>query len=777
MPVFAVTETMLYCPKCQQKYEEGTQRFCSNEGERLQRVPADDAATKTDSVFSTVLGRTLFDDTEQKPKPEKSKSGKAAAKTGLYKSFTPPATSKIFKAESETNQSLEIETPAAKQSPLTVNPEEIPSSRAPLGDRKTSPNDSAAISRENPQALLEQTVKERYFIVEEAGQDENSLAFLAEDKIVAGKKVLIKVLLNEDAPDDAASKLFAEERVSLSHFNHPNVANVIDSGELPEGKAFIVTEFVEGKSVKDVLKEEGQFNAARAARIVSQISHALGEVHRSGIVHRNLMPENIILTVWENGTEQVKLINFGVSKGELNKQNIFYKAPEQIERKPVNISGDVYSLAVVAYQMLTNRLPFKASSKKDFLKAQHAGFVLRPTDLRFDLPAATDEVLEKALAFNPAERFADARDFGDAFFNALVEGSSPGSEEAEKFNGITGEEIGKTGEDAKPALVKVFEIAENESEIETTPQKSETNTFSDISDLEIVDGTKEKTPDADVKAAKDLLWEKRSSEAPNAAGKSRNLLPFIGVALLTAAFFGVWYYWITRSVEPTITKNETAAAPILTDVPKAQTQISPNPSDEMEVPPAPRLIAPPPASVFFENSKQNVKGALLKNYLGFSLYYPKKWSRAESTNKFLDISKKSPTGIPIEQILIADYKSKGTFKADKETFPVLVENSNKDLKSIVPNYQTLSEGEVKINGWRGYEVKFQGAGAAAKGEKKLILWGRRLWIPAARPGTRNGFVITMLATSLSKEVTSVNDVGTKGELATILQTFEPNQNF
>lgn len=654
MRVFTVTEPMLYCPKCQQKYEEGTQRFCSAEGERLLRVPTENDAATTENVFSSVLGSALFDDAEEKAKPINPKSRKAKTNTGLYKSFAPPPTSKIFKAEPETDSPIETETQPEKQSPRIVKPDEAPPSQAPLGDRKTSPNGRAALSLENPLALVEQTVKGRYSIVEKVGQDENSLAFLAEDKIVAGRKVLVKVLMDEDAQDAAVKKLFAEERVSLSHVNHPNVAKVIDSGELPEGKPFIVTEYVEGNSVKDVLNESGQFNASRAARIVRQVAHALGEVHRSGIVHRNLTPENIILTVSENGAEQVKLINFGVSKGELNKQNILYKAPEQIERKPSNSAGDIYSLAVIAYQMLTSRLPFKASSKKDFLKAQHSGFVLRPTDLRFDLQPAADEVLEKALAFDVADRFTGARDFGDALFSAL---NVQNEEEAEKIEAAADKEI------TKPVSVKVFEIAENESEIETAPDALQENVISIVSDFEKIEEAKAKTPEAEVKATKDLRWEKRSSEPRKVASTSRSLFLFLGVALLTAGFFGVWYYWITRSIEQNQTTAQTVAPPVSTNVPQPQTQVSPNSSDDIEVPPPPRVVAAPPDSIFFENSKQNAKGELLSNYLGFSLYYPKDWTRSESKNKFIDVSKKTASGIPIEQMLVGYYESKGTFKA------------------------------------------------------------------------------------------------------------------
>jgi hypothetical protein len=102
--------------------------------------------------------------------------------------------------------------------------------------------------------------------------------------------------------------------------------------------------------------------------------------------------------------------------------------------------------------------------------------------------------------------------------------------------------------------------------------------------------------------------------------------------------------------------------------------------------------------------------------------------------------------------------------------------TSETLKKLIPNYQILSEGETRINGWKAYEVKFQGGGTMENGEK-LIVWGRRVFIPAARPGFKSGYEITMLATSLSPDVKSVDDVGAKGELATVLETFEPSPNF
>jgi hypothetical protein len=212
--------------------------------------------------------------------------------------------------------------------------------------------------------------------------------------------------------------------------------------------------------------------------------------------------------------------------------------------------------------------------------------------------------------------------------------------------------------------------------------------------------------------------------------------------------------------------------------------IAPAP-EEIEAPPPPRSIRQPENSIYFQNRQRKTSRRRLKNFLGFSLYYPKDWKLnkfeeekdSKSRSKFLDIAKDAPSGTPIEQFLVSYYNSKGTFKADAEIFQSLVNETNTTLKKIVPNYEMVSSGEITINnGWRAYEVKFKGTGKTANGEK-ITLWGRRMFMPTAIRGMKNGYVITLVATSLSNEVKGIDDVGVKGDLSSILETFEPNQSF
>ena len=183
---------------------------------------------------------------------------------------------------------------------------------------------------------------------------------------------------------------------------------------------------MDGFSLDEKLQILDNFSPLRTARIIRQASYALSEVHQNGILHRGLKPENIFLTISEAGTEQVKVTDFVVTNF-LNKQSLEslrYVSPEQLEGKLPNFASDIYSLAVIAFQMLTGRQPFSFSTADQLLKAQKAGLKMGASNLRLDISPTIDEVLEKALSYSPSDRYPKARDFGDALYNALTASSS-----------------------------------------------------------------------------------------------------------------------------------------------------------------------------------------------------------------------------------------------------------------------------------------------------------------------------------------------------------------
>lgn len=774
---------MFYCPKCRRTYEDGSQRFCSNDGGRL--LPALPATSKSGEgkkgVFSTLLGKTP----QKRPETDESLAPAPKfieAEQTIQTDFPPPPASEIFPFEpkakfefepkpvEETKPAAETK-PVAEIKPLTetkpaarlIKPSEIASGTASVGDRSVNPTGRPAISWEKPNVLLGQTVKGRYQVTEKIGQDEASISYLAQDKLSPEKKVIVRVLMEEDT-EDLASRIFAEERVSLSHLNHPNVAGLIDSGELLEGKPFIITEYVEGKSVKDKLQQTGQFNALRAARIVRQAAYALSEVHQNGVLHRNLKPENIILTVNEAGTELVKVTDFAVSDGRQLADNPAYKSPEQLEGKMPSFASDIYSLAVIAYQMLTNRLPFAASSVNDLIAAQKKGLSLKPTNLRLDLPnaeEAVDRILEKALAYKPSGRYPKARDFGDAFFNALANApNAPKTEEAENTSEI-------------PPLISADTPLED-IEIEFIDDEPEETGL--VAPAEPAVEEKIETED-NIKTPEDLPWEKRSPEPMKVASKSWMRVSVLGLIGLVLGLWAIWYYFLNQTNRPDFSAANQAATQENSNPPvenTGATNAGPALPPDIELPPAERKVLPPPNTEYFQNTRENLPGELATYYRGFSFYYPKGWVKTPGDKNFADVARTNENGIPIEQMLVSFYKSKGTFKADREGFPALIKETNKRLNEQIPNYRFISEGEKIINGgWKVYEMKFEGTIESNKGES-IRIFGRRLFMPAMRQGIKSGFVITMLATPLSPNVQSAEDVGEKGELRTILETFEPS---
>ncbi|HRH43223.1 MAG TPA: serine/threonine-protein kinase [Pyrinomonadaceae bacterium] len=758
MAVPALESKMLYCPKCSSSYQEGTQRFCTNDGSRLvTSSSATKSTTTSQGVFSSLLEKKPSSyDNDEKIVPKQRVAPPQTVRTEKPPAFKTNLSSKVFNSESFTQKREEKPIQVTKPVVRLIKPNEIASGTAEVGDRALNPTGRLALTWESPKVMIGQTVKGRYYVTELIGKDDSSLTYLAEDKIIANKEVVVRILM-EEKNDEFLSKIFAEERVSLSHINHPNVVKVLDSGELLEGKPFVVTERVDGFSLKEKLRKLENFNPLRTARIIRQASFALSEVHQNGILHRSLKPESVFLTVSEVGSELVKVTDFVVSNGakKQNLENVKYLAPEQLEGKMPNFASDIYSLAVIAYQMLTGRMPFNFATADQLYRVQKAGLETLPSDVRPELSPEVDEVFVKALAYLPNERYPKARDFGDALFHALNE-SSDLETEPEKVENVSN----------KPGSILIPGLKE----------KKETNAITIGAKTETIEKTEDTFHISNPK--NELAWEKRSPEPVNTGNFVNYLIYGLGLLILLVGTFGIVRYAMNRQpapeyvppkVENTVDPNQ--AKPTITDA--TQQENSPTPT-EIESPPLPRSITPPPNTQYFENSKLDLKGDLAKNYRGFLLYYPNEWAKNTTDTNFIDVSHKAESGTPIEQFLVTYYESKGTFNADADKFPKLVEDSNKKLAKLIANYRFISEGEKTINnGWRAYEMKFQGEGETQKGEK-ITMWGRRLFIPAARPGVKSGFVITMVATSLSPVVKSADDVGIKGDLGSILETFEPS---
>ncbi|HTH51213.1 MAG TPA: serine/threonine-protein kinase, partial [Pyrinomonadaceae bacterium] len=423
----------MYCPKCKQTFEEGSRRFCPTDGTRLvsdaspQRqggvfanlIPEMDAISDLGSFpRSNSVSKEASDPTMQFSAKTENAGDELLFELDDDDSVGQPMNEAAFAEAARKFESLpagDRSLLSEKPAPRKVNPYEISDGGVNLEeDRPEIFTGDFDVS--NPESFVNRVVKGRYKVTEFLGGDEGGLAYVGRDKI-ADRKVLVRILLQEES-DEIMASILAEERVSLSHLVHPNIARLIDSGTFTNGIQFLVSEYVDALSVRDILDIHGKFTPERTGRIARQAASALAQAHQEGILHRDVRPENFILDT-DGEVEQLVLVNFGASNGEPTEMNAAYKAPEVLDGRIATAASDIFSLGVVVYEMLTGRLPFEGESTKDIVRSQYNGLSLRPSDVQPDLPAEVDEVLEKAFSFNASERYTKAREFGDALHAAL----------------------------------------------------------------------------------------------------------------------------------------------------------------------------------------------------------------------------------------------------------------------------------------------------------------------------------------------------------------------
>lgn len=185
-------------------------------------------------------------------------------------------------------------------------------------------------------------------------------------------------------------------------------------------------------------------------------------------------------------------------------------------------------------------------------------------------------------------------------------------------------------------------------------------------------------------------------------------------------------------------------------------------------------FVPPPNSVQFVNSSANLDGKLAEHYLDFSFYYPRSWksdpkSGVAGASNFVKVERLLPPDYTQEQFAVAWYESGGTIESDRDKFAKLVETLNNNYRQF-PEYRKVSEEDTKINSYDGHEFRFESISRnTAKGDIKL--WGRIVFLPPGVEGQKNGLILLMLATSLAPELSGVEDVGAKGEMPLILESF------
>jgi serine/threonine protein kinase len=277
----------------------------------------------------------------------------------------------------------------------------------------------------NPQTVL----KDRYVIQEEIAHGGVGAVYLAFDKQLLSRPVVIKVLLGKWASNRWVTKKFRQEIEALARINHPGVVGILDTGSMPDGESYLVMQYVDGINLRATMRTGGM-DLDRVERIMRQIATALGAAHEKGVCHLDLKPENIMLQSLGEGEEHARLIDFGIAAVKDSQDattteipviagSLAYMAPEQLMGKP-SPASDIYALGAIAYEMVTGRHPYIAKSRLELLRMQAAGPPPRPSDLRTDLPDAAQTVILKALSYKETERHRQPAEFGRDLTQALT---------------------------------------------------------------------------------------------------------------------------------------------------------------------------------------------------------------------------------------------------------------------------------------------------------------------------------------------------------------------
>ena len=269
-----------------------------------------------------------------------------------------------------------------------------------------------------------QIISERYEILRQIGEGGMANVYLAQD-IILDRKVAIKILRGDLANDEKFVRRFQREALSASSLSHPNIVEMYDVGE-DNGMYFIAMEYVEGKTLKQLLKKRGNLTLSEAIDIMLQLTDGIAHAHESYIIHRDLKPQNIMIQ--ENG--MIKITDFGIAMAlnstQLTQTNsvmgsVHYLPPEQASGKGSTVKSDIYSMGILFYELLTGILPFKGENAVEIALKQMKDALPSVRAQNPAVPQSVENIIMKATAKNPKNRYNSVKEMHDDLLTALDE--------------------------------------------------------------------------------------------------------------------------------------------------------------------------------------------------------------------------------------------------------------------------------------------------------------------------------------------------------------------
>ncbi len=267
-----------------------------------------------------------------------------------------------------------------------------------------------------------QKINDRYEIEKLIGEGGMANVYLANDTIL-DRKVAVKVLRGDLAGDEKFVRRFQREALSASSLSHPNIVEIYDVGE-DDGNFYIVMEYIEGKTLKQLIKKRGVLSLPETIDIMLQLLDALATAHDSYIIHRDIKPQNIMIK--ESGL--VKITDFGIAMAlnsvELTQTNsvmgsVHYLPPEQASGKGSTIRSDIYSLGILMFEMLTGKMPFKGDSAVEIALKHIKEPLPSVREINPVVPQSVENIILKAAAKNPKNRYHNVREMEEDIKTSL----------------------------------------------------------------------------------------------------------------------------------------------------------------------------------------------------------------------------------------------------------------------------------------------------------------------------------------------------------------------
>ena len=267
-------------------------------------------------------------------------------------------------------------------------------------------------------------INDRYQIIKTIGEGGMANVYLAKDTIL-DRNVAVKVLRGDLADDEKFVRRFQREALSASKLNHPNIVEMYDVGE-DDGRYYIVMEYVQGKTLKSLVKKRGALTLPEVIDIMTQLTSAIMCAHDSYIIHRDIKPQNVMIL--DDG--RVKIMDFGIAmalnSNELTQTNsvmgsVHYLPPEQANGSGSTIKSDIYSLGILMYELLVGKVPFKGDNAVEIAIKQMKEPIPSICKQNPDIPQSVENIVLRACAKNPKNRYDSVREMYDDIKSCLLE--------------------------------------------------------------------------------------------------------------------------------------------------------------------------------------------------------------------------------------------------------------------------------------------------------------------------------------------------------------------